>query len=103
MDLANADNKRVIEMYKGGVKVWELPTIMTNNFDVKTGSQTIRLTTYPPNCQITITVNDAVYKKETGPFGSIAVVLNEALKSGDSVDILIEKDGWKSLDKFFMI
>lgn len=100
MDLANADNKRVIEMYKGGVKVWELPTIMTNYFEVKAGDQSISLTTYPASCQVTITVNDVVYKKTTNGFGSIVFTLNEALKSGDSVDILIEKDGWKAYKKY---
>lgn len=75
---------------------------MTDNFVIKAGDKAIRLTTYPSGCQVTITVNDVGYKKETGPSG-IALTLNEALKSGDNVDILIEKDGWKSLNNFIKI
>lgn len=73
---------------------------MTSYFEMKAGDKSIRLTTYPSGCQVTIMVNDVVYKNKTNGFGTIVFTLNETLKSGDSIDILIEKDGWKSLDKY---
>lgn len=103
MELTNGENKLIVEMYKGKERVWELPTVMTSMIELKPGDQSIRLTTYPSGCQVTITVNDVVYEKNSGPSGSVVFTLNEALKNEDSVDVLIEKDGWKSLDKFFMI
>lgn len=103
LDSIEKDNKTINQMYKGKELVWELPTIMTNNFNVTSGSKTISLVTYPPNCQITITVNDVIYKKVSDGFGSIIITLDETLKSRDNVDILIEKAGWKSLNNFIKV
>jgi hypothetical protein len=66
---------------------------------MRAGDKLIKLTTYPSSCQATITVNDVVHKKETGVFGDVIFYLDETLKSGDSVVILIEKDGWKAYKK----
>ena len=73
---------------------------MTSYFEMRAGDKLIKLTTYPSSCQVTITVNDVVHKKESGVFGDVVFYLDETLKSGDRVVILIEKDGWKAYKKY---
>lgn len=104
MELLNAKNKQVIEMYKGGVKVWELPTVMTDDINLQAGSNELSFTTYPEGCKVVVTINSREIANEETVFGGyFSCSIDPPLKNGDYVIIEITKSGWRGLKKTYPI
>ena len=96
LDSIEKDNNIISQMYKGDELVWEMPQVMTNDFDLYKGMGTIELTTYPDLCKVKMEMNGkTIIEQTTSGFGSFSIGLEQPLKNRDKVVFTISKPGWK--------
>lgn len=96
LDSIEKDNNIISQMYKGDELVWEMPQVMTNDFDLYKGMSTIEFTTYPALCKVKMEINGkTIIEQTTSGFGSFSIGLKQPLKSRDKVVFTISKPGWK--------
>lgn len=104
LDSVEKDNKTISQMYKGNELVWEMPQVMTNNFDLYAGMSTISLTSYPSDCDVKIEINGKITaERKTSSLGSLACGLRSPLKIDDRIVITISKPGWRKLIESYHI
>lgn len=99
MELTNGLNKRVVEIYRGGL-VWEMPTVCFVVDGFVSGNRSIKINTYPENCNVSIVIgNYETNKHEEYNFninGTVkSVLLKTKIESGDYIDATAECEGWK--------
>ena len=96
LDSIEKDNNTISQMYKGDELVWEMPEVMTSDFDLYKGMKTIDFTTYPAVCKVKVEINSkTIIEQTTSGFGGFSSGLESPLKNGDKVVITISKPGWK--------
>lgn len=100
MKLTNGLNKRVVEIYRGGELVWEMPRVylVVNGF--MSGNKSVRVNVYPKNCTISIIIgNYQTNKHEEYNFDLVSdsksILLENRIEPGDYIDVTAECEGWK--------
>lgn len=96
LDTININEGKVIEMYRNGEKIWEMPNVMYDFKQPMSGQNMIVCTTYPRRCDVEVKVNEKVeYSGSSGVSGIITILLKKPLESDDYVAIRMAKTGWR--------
>lgn len=98
MELTNGLNKRVVEIYRGGELVWQLPRVGLQVDTLGLGFKVIRGITYPHKSDIKIVIeNSTTNKHEEYNFKNSSINWSRAIKpleEDDEVTITVSSDGW---------
>lgn len=98
MELKNGLNKRVVEIYRGGELVWNLPRAGLQVDSLALGLSVIKGLTYPLKSDIKIVIkNSATNKHEEYNFKNSSINWSQAVKpleEDDEVTITVSSDGW---------
>lgn len=96
MELTNGLNKRVVEIYKGGELVWEMPLVMVK-VAARKGRKGITVDAYPASANVQIFLNNNLLG-ELSDFsvGGKTLLIQEILKEGDAVKVIATHTGWKT-------
>lgn len=104
LDSIEKNNKTISEAYRGKELVWQLPTVMTSDIDLYSGTKTVNFTTYPARCNVVVTINSKeIANNQSSPGGVFSFRCDPPLKSGDYVVIEITKPGWRKLRNAYSI
>ncbi|MEJ8752883.1 hypothetical protein WKS98_09750 [Lagierella sp. ICN-221743] len=109
LDTIQNNQKRIIKIYKGNEKIWEMPIVFLKiDEDIRSGYRSLSGLVYPTESQIIINYYKSDGKEEilkTTPtaIGKFIVTFDEDLKIGDSLDIFVESAGWRRASRYIPI
>lgn len=104
LDSIEKDNKTISEAYKGDELVWKLPTVMTNDINLRAGLQSVVFNTYPSRCNVVVEINGKeIANSLSGSSGLFSFSIDPPFKKDDYVIITITKSGWGHLENAYLI
>lgn len=104
LDSIEKDNQIINQIYKGKELVWQLPTVMTNDINLRAGLQSVVFNTYPGRCNVVVEVNGKEIANGLSSSGGLfSFSIDPPLKKDDYVFMTITKSGWGDLENAYLV
>lgn len=94
MELTNGLNKRVVEMYKGGELVWEMPATYIRVGSMIAGTYVIKGNVHPAGAKVTCKSGIKEYAVDVN-YNDFTINFDEPLTKGRMFKFTVEMPGWK--------
>lgn len=102
MNITNGLNKRVVEIYRGGELVWEMPTVFLKLDSLVSGSNMITGVVHPSDAKVTCEFNYEEHKAVVFD-GKLTITLDKPTRRGDGLVLNVERPGWKKAAFYFRL
>lgn len=93
------NNKRVTQIYKGGVLIWEMPRATLLVGGIRPGSNVLNITKFPSESSLKIIINGKENIIENNGINYF-YSLEKSLQTGDRVEVFCYCEGWRGTSYF---